>query len=244
MSDNIFHGSLKQWLGAIYFRLRLRKGYDAALVPGVRGAQFLRFLGMTQSTIRTGLYASDPAIFRDDGRQKNGECIFVGQLIERKGIRELVPAAKRLGILQRITFYGVGKLRKWMLEQGCRIQGFIQPSELGEVLRNHSILVLPSRLDHWPLAVHEGALAGCALIVSDKTGSAYDFIINQENGCVFRTGSSTSLEASMKWMLEQPSQWFDNARKLSHERAMAFTPEKCASIMEEIYRTTQNGKLK
>jgi glycosyltransferase involved in cell wall biosynthesis len=243
MSDNIFHGSLKQWLGAIYFRLCLRRRFDAAIVPGIRSRQFLHFLGMPKGAIRTGFYAADPAIFKDDDRQKNGEFVFVGQFIERKGIKELVPAAKRLGILHRTSFYGDGNLREWMVGEGCRVHGFMQPEELAEVLRSVSTLLLPSRLDHWGVALHEGALAGCALIASDKTGAAFDLINNRKNGCVSRSGSTASLEASLKWMLDRSSQWFENARRLSYQNAMAFTPQKCASITEEIYQTLQSGKL-
>jgi glycosyltransferase involved in cell wall biosynthesis len=243
MTDNIFHGSLKQYLGAIWFRLCLRKRYDAAFVPGIKCKQFLQFLGMPKDAIRIGLYAGDPAIFRDDGRQKNGEFVFVGQLIERKGIKELVGAAKRLGILSRITFYGDGDLREWMHGEGCRIHGFIQPEELGEVLRSFSILLLPSRLDHWGVALHEGALAGCSLIASDKTGAAFDLINDRHNGCIFLSGNSAALEASLKWVLDQPTQWWQNARLLSVQKAMAITPENWAIVAEEICEKLLNKKL-
>ena len=234
MTDNIFHGSIRQFAGALFFRMVLRRRFDAAFVPGKKASEFLRFLGMPVNRIWTGLYAADPRIFFDEQGPKSQEFAFVGQLIERKGIDELLQAIRDLGLVSRICFVGSGHMKSSVKASGCRVLDFMQPEALGQFLRDVKIFVLPSRLDHWGVALHEAALSGCVLVASDRTGAAFDLLLDGENGKIFRHGDWRSLRDALVWVRSQSDDWFESARKLSRDGAMRYCPDVWAATADQV----------
>ncbi len=50
-------------LGALAFRLKYGRYFDAMLVPGRQGQRLMRWFGVPNSRIRCGMYGADPAIF-------------------------------------------------------------------------------------------------------------------------------------------------------------------------------------
>ena len=248
MVDNYLRYTAKQALGYFYFRAVLRKLFSAAWVPGRAGVQFLEFLGMDHRDIYTGLYSGDPTTFAppsvDRPRRK---VIFVGQFVRRKGVINLSKALDRrtkkiLG--EEVEFIGVGPLRHRLVTHGHCVKSFLQAKELADEYRLASALILPSKIDHWGVVVHEAALCGCLLIVSRQCGCAGDLVEHGVNGYVMTNNSVREIRAAFIWLRSLSEGAIRRGRAVSAARAGAITPSKWVDTLELLVdRFVQRKKI-
>jgi glycosyltransferase involved in cell wall biosynthesis len=92
--DNSWKANLRQFVGALWFRLWLRQHFDAVIVPGRSASRLMHFLGMPANRIFTGLYGAHESIYQLGLplQERAAEFLFVGQLIHRKGVDILLEA--------------------------------------------------------------------------------------------------------------------------------------------------------
>jgi glycosyltransferase involved in cell wall biosynthesis len=73
---------------------------------------------------------------------------------------------------------------------------FLQPGELAPTYRQSQFLVLPSHEDHWGLVVHEAALSGCGLVLSENVGARFD-LATDRNARLCPPGSGAGLARAL-----------------------------------------------
>ncbi|BDT66244.1 hypothetical protein os1_04030 [Comamonadaceae bacterium OS-1] len=213
--DNSYKANLRQKLGAVWFRLWLRRHFDAALVPGHSASRLMRFLGMPADRIFTGYYGAYENIYTPGPSvlERPKEFLFVGQLIPRKGVDILLEAFslyRRSGGTWTLRILGSGAMKDQCQGDGIVFEGFSQARNTAQRMRETRCLVLPSREDHWGTVVCEAAASGCLLVTSPEVGASADLVRSGINGLIFHTMSGVSLAQA----LHQVSNW-DNA-KLEH----------------------------
>lgn len=203
LMDNNWLGHFRQRvLGAAAFRTIHRNRYDAALVPGKAASRLAAHYGFPRDRIHMGMYGADPAIFAPQAplAERPKEFLFVGQFIHRKGVLDLCEAFlahPELASEFRLRLCGSGELRSALpRHQSIVIEDFVQPQELARRYNAARALVLPSREEHWGLVVHEAALCGCGLILSDAVGSAPD-LATPDNSLIFGAGDKDALGAAL-----------------------------------------------
>jgi glycosyltransferase involved in cell wall biosynthesis len=197
LMDNPWKGTLRQLAGAAWFRLRRQHAYDAIWVPGQAGARFAAALGFPKDRIETGLYAADSELFHGPTplAQRPRTFLFVGQWIERKGLRILADALRQLGNPPPVTIdaFGSGPLAAELAAvPGLHLKGFLPSSAIAAELNQTRFLVLPSLEDHWPLVVHEATASGCGVITTDGVGSRHE-LLTGINGWIYPRQSATQL---------------------------------------------------
>ena len=202
LMDNNWRGSFRQMLGAIWFRLCQRHKFAAVLVPGKSGRRLARWYGMPEEAIFEGMYGADPQLFFNGPSlaDRPKRIIFVGQYIERKGC---VPLARAFASIAHrlpgweLCMYGSGPLQSTIpAHPQIKVLGFVQPEKLGALYRESRIFALPSVTEAWGLVVHEAALSGCQLLLSDAIGSAPDFA-TPLNARTFLTGNEKALSEAL-----------------------------------------------
>jgi glycosyltransferase involved in cell wall biosynthesis len=201
MVDNCWKNSIRQWIGAIIFRLKYKKCFSAVWVPGRSGQKLCRFLGMPEHRVYQGMYGADPTIFSPGVSlsKRPKQFLFVGQFIHRKGLDILVEAFQQFQTEfpdWKLYVIGRGSLEPLLKSAGIVVQDFQQPPQVAQIMQKSRALILPSYEEHWGLVVHEAALCGCSLILSDQVGSSWD-LIGDNNGHTFRSGSSNALYRAM-----------------------------------------------
>jgi glycosyltransferase involved in cell wall biosynthesis len=250
LSDANWRGDLRQLVfGPIAFRLFKRRSFDAMLVPGRQGERLIRWFGIPAARVRTGMYGADPALFAstDDIATRPKRFLFVGQFIARKNVLGLSRAFLRFAarypgwILQ---LCGSGEQRDEIpRDPRILVEDFVQPEQLARHYRQARFFVLPSLVEAWGLVVHEAALNGCGLVLSDRIGSADD-LCNARNGVRFRAGSEEDLVGA----LEEAAR-FDDARLRaasaeSRRLAAQFGPERFGRELAGLIRGFGEGRHK
>ncbi len=143
------------------------------------------------------------------------EVVFVGQLIQRKGIDLLLEAIQPLFKQYPNLFLiviGRGEMVDSIQEQAATLgvadrvvfEGVIPSSSIPERLAAADLLVLPSRFDGWGMVVNEALSVGTPVIVSDRCGSA-DLVQNGVNGYVFHGEDIMDLRRCLtKFLIKEP----------------------------------------
>lgn len=206
--DNHWTGSVKQRLGAVYFRLFLKARVKHAFVPGAQQREFARHLGFTEEHITEGAYCCDYDRFsayyeryRDDkAKQFPKRFLFVGRYAPEKSVHELWQAFIEWQSVNpnawELWCLGKGELSA-PPHPGIRHFGFLQPDQLDEIIKNTGVFVLPSRFEPWGVVVHEFAAAGYPLLLSEQTGAAGTFLVDGRNGYRISGGNKRQLIEKM-----------------------------------------------
>ena len=239
ISDNSWKNTPRQWLAALFSRLYYRKHFDAVWVPGISGMQLMKFYGMPENRIYQGLYSADSKIFfhRDSIEKRAKKFIFVGQLIKRKGVNLLVRAFTKFTRQYpdwKLHIIGSGMLSDRLPKiDNIVYEGFKETRCVAEALRNSRFLILPSHEEHWGLVVHEAALCGCGLIVSDAVGSSLD-LVGANNGIVFPNNSTNGLYKAMVRAASFNNKELQLISRESKDKALKFNLSRWATTFAQI----------
>ncbi len=206
--DNWWTGTSRQWLGRITASIHIQPFYDLAFVPGIRQCQFAQMLGFAESDIITGLYCADTNAFSAEPRPeeaffKNNAFLYVGRLVDSKGVNELLTAYREYRALSSnpwpLRVAGTGPLRDRLeLIDGVEHAGFRQPDALPALMSQSTVLILPSRHEHWGVVVHEAATAGLALCCSTRVAAADRFLQEGYNGLLVAPADSKRLVSALR----------------------------------------------
>ncbi|MFA7252993.1 MAG: glycosyltransferase family 4 protein [Patescibacteria group bacterium] len=140
--------------------------------------------------------------------------IFIGRLIEAKGVQDLIRALKKIkNDKLRLTIVGEGNYRNELADlatDDARITflGEKSFSEIKTILAENDIFVNPSYSEGLPTSLLEAGASGLAVIASN-TGGTDEIIDNGKNGFLFEPGKQEELVASMKRLVEN-----SNLRKM------------------------------
>ena len=145
-----------------------------------------------------------------------GDLLFVGRLVSEKGLDILLESLGHLraeGLLPRLTVVGLGPELTAMQERAKKIgvrdqvtfTGSKRGAELAEILRQHKILVVPSRY-HEPFGVValEGIACGC-VVVGSSGGGLPEAI--GPCGVTFPNGDAKALTRVLDQLLCQPNEY-------------------------------------
>jgi glycosyltransferase involved in cell wall biosynthesis len=124
----------------------------------------------------------DETLFQQRHAQRDGQLAFVGRLVSDKGADLLIEAMRLLserGLRPGLTIVGDGPEREALvertkelnLERQSRFLGSQSSAEIAQILSQHQILVVPSRLpEPFGIVALEGIACGCVVIGSAEGG--------------------------------------------------------------------------
>jgi glycosyltransferase involved in cell wall biosynthesis len=229
--DNWWTGSLKQWLAVLSSPFFIRRHFNRAWVPGAPQKLFAEKLGFRGKKLATGFYCADPKLFEKmheirKNRQPSKKLLYVGRYIEVKGIRELWTAFERLSNdfpEWELHCIGTGDLwDKRAIHPKIVHHGFKQPDELAAHLEDAACFVMPSKKEPWGVVLHEMAIAGLPLLVSDRVGAATRFLESGRNGEFMR---NWNFEQVIKNFLELPEGTGKAMGEQSHRIGIRHQPQ-------------------
>lgn len=171
------------------FSLMLLRRIDATIfVDNAQARASLIRRGFQGDALQTTGQAYDPDFEIEDPHPlEPGRLIFVGRLVERKGIWDVVELGRRLekcGSPLQIDVVGDGPIREEVVRvidsEGIRnihLHGFVDERTKWELLSRSTLFLAPSREEGWGIAVGEALLAGLPVVALDLP--AYDHFPHQ-----------------------------------------------------------------
>lgn len=138
--------------------------------------------------------------------------IFVGQLIERKGVILLLEAIKivaKTNTVFHLTMIGTGELEnvlqefidKNQLQNTVTLLGIIDSEKITDYIEKADLLILPSIFDGWGMVVNEALQSRIPVLISDQCG-AKELIEHQKNGLIFKGNNLESLIENIQFFLQ------------------------------------------
>lgn len=207
--DNQYTGSLKQLLGAIYFKLNLKPYIKAAFVPGQSQKRFAKKLGFNEENISLNLYCCDHELYSgyydqtktQKQKQFPKRLIFVGRYVHEKGIDTLwesfIEIQNETPNEWELWCVGKGPIQP-ISHPKIKHLGFIQPKDLLPIIKQTGVFVLPSFFEPWGVALHEYATSGFPIISTPKVGATEVFVNEGKNGFLIEPNNKTSLKTALK----------------------------------------------
>lgn len=176
---------------------------------------------------------------------------YIGTFFEHKGVDLLIRAfldlplesrqvseLKLYGDLKQFPEYG-SKLQKMAApgsDKGRTIKflGTFPNDELGSVLEEIDVLVVPSRwYENTPLVMQSALATRTPLIVTDLGGMA-ELVKHCENGLLFKLNDSNSLRAQLLSILKDRAMLKRMSENIKEERTVADMVNDIESVFEEV----------
>ncbi len=211
---------------------------DRVIVNGASGERYVRSLGFPPDRIDRIPQVALPE-FAEVGLNRPlapvRSLLFVGQLIERKGLVSFLHALDGWARSHPtreivITVAGSGPLRE-MIERvrpGGRLKvevlGHRDPRALPELYGRADALVLPTLADEWGLVVNEALAAGLPVLGSVHSQAVEDLIEDSKTGWVFDPEDSESTRSAIERTLATAPEELAAMRKRSRYRVRGLTP--------------------
>lgn len=133
--------------------------------------------------------------------------LFVGRLIERKGIDELIQAFSAIKNSRvKCLIVGDGPLITDVKNAGTHIiyAGRLEKKQIIEAYFLSDIFVLPAHWEPWGLVINEAMAAGKPVITTDQVGCTDDLVIHGKTGLIIKNRSIAALIAAIQYFLDRP----------------------------------------
>jgi glycosyltransferase involved in cell wall biosynthesis len=134
--------------------------------------------------------------------------LYAGKLDRNKNIRFLLDVfCKIKNTFAHLVIAGNGIMEEDLKKEfgsnkNVHFIPFQNQLKMPVLYRMADIFVLPSLSETWGLGVNEAMICGCALLISDRAGAAFDLVENGKNGYCFNPKDSTDLLDKILWMTE------------------------------------------
>ena len=162
-----------------------------------------------------------PSICLQDLKEKKIILTFSGRMILRKGLKNLIKSISMLEeeIYTKFIFWieGDGPLLNEFKRYAAinlkkvnyKFLGFCQYKLHSWLIRNSTIIVVPSLQDNWGIVVDEAQQLGKVIIASNKVSSALDRIKDGENGFIYNASDCIELKKILTAILNNKSKITD-----------------------------------
>lgn len=237
--DSQWEPTWKQRLGVTISSFYIKPFIDNFFVPGDRQAKFARKLGYDNPL--TGYYSANTDRFLTKQGKIVKKFLYVGRLIEIKGIRELVRGymsyRQKTERPWELIIAGTGPLQG-ILEniEGVTIKGFVQPNGLSDLFAEAGCLILPSHAEPWGVVVHEAATAGLIIMATYKVGATTWFLRDGINGKLL-SDNAFSIESGFSYISGRSDSQLTAMSEASSMLGRLWTTEKWADYVFDFFRS-------
>lgn len=163
------------------------------------------------------------------------ELLYVGSLIQRKGLDLLLPALAEASEDIHLTIVGEGQERELLTEQAeklgiterIRFLGYVEGEPLRELYHNADVFILPTREDCFGLVILEAMCASLPVISSKYADGAFDLVAEGENGYIVDPEDTHAFAEKIDQIFADENRLKEMGTR-SYERAHAFAFEEVA----------------
>jgi glycosyltransferase involved in cell wall biosynthesis len=208
--------------------------------------RFIEF-GLSPEKIIYSDNGINPDLFKDIEKTKSDKIRFgfIGTLIPAKGVHVLIKAFNKVKSDKAVLkIYGKSPVNGGIFDyyhsirrmargnENIKFMGVFDNKNAAKVFEEIDVLIFPSIwAENSPLVLHEAILTKTPIIASD-IGGVNEFVKNNQNGFLFKTGGSTELHDKINFFIKTPGilEKFKNIAAIQ----IKSIEENC-SEMEKIY---------
>lgn len=192
-------------------------GADNYLAYGTRAAEYLTMLGADQNKIKVFYNSVDSDFFSAASKKLRGKraqlrkryhlpadafvFLYIGQLIERKGLLDLLYAFSRFHRKYHdsvLLCIGSGPLEKVLVASGVFHVSHLEYRQVPTAYALADVVILPSHEEVWGLVINESLASGIPVIASTNVGAYPDLIEGSNFSRGFKAGDSQQLYRCMQ----------------------------------------------
>lgn len=231
-SGLLIAGQEQSWLNRSFLRRWYEAGVkreigtpDLVLSPSKFLAEFYKERGMfpdSRSEILPNPLPPDQVALRSARLTPRTQFLYVGQLEEHKGIRELLDAFDLAGDGMELHIAGEGTLSEMITERSdlnkriC-FHGFVSLNHLIRILKTTDAVVVPSVCyENSPTVIYESFLVGVPVIAS-SIGGIPELIKDGHTGILVKPGDTEDLARAMKEVHASRDAWWKKSELIRKE---------------------------
>lgn len=236
-------------------RAVLRRARAVTTMNAEMRAQLIEIGARPETTYVQPLGANLDAIRRaaEGEAQVPGRLLFVGRLVEKKGLGVLLDAVRRLpqGLDWHLEVLGDGPLRAELTERASGLPvtfgGAASREELARAYARSTIVVVPSvpaasgDQDGLPTVLLEAMGSGRAVVASDLPGID-EAVTDGKTGLLVPPNHPEALAEALQGLLADGARR-DEIARAARERSDDFTVEACARRFVEILTSARDGDV-
>lgn len=138
--------------------------------------------------------------------------LFNGQLIERKGVFELLESYKQLSQKhENLALIIIGKgqeqenMKQYIEEnnlQNVQLLGHINYQELPKYYTLADVFILPSHEEVWGLVINEAMACGLPIVTNHAVGASVDLVKHGQNGYIMQKCTRQEISNGVEFILE------------------------------------------
>ena len=237
---------LRRWMvslaSACVTNTRAGKSYLVDTLKAKKDRVFLQPYEVPDADTLLRLVSSSESVLN---QAKRPIFLFVGQLIQRKGLHLLLQACT---ILQAwgyqnytLQIIGQGEMREeletFSQQHNLPVEwiGWVDYGKLGAYFCNADVFVLPTLEDTWGMVVLESMVFGKPVLCSQWAGAS-DMVVNGESGYLFDPHQPESIAAIMRELIDHPETVSAMGRK-SKELIAEHSPATAAKFLANVVNT-------
>ena len=211
----------------LIFQYFVFKLIDKFLYIGSQNKEFYKYYGVPEKKLVFAPYAVNNDFFSKEYLKLKPEknklkkelkipedhlvLLNVGKYMPKKHPLDIIEAFKQQKADNlSLIMLGEGILRKQMEDKikqeninNVILTGFINQSEISKYYTIADVFILASTIgETWGLVVNEAMNFALPVISSDMPGSAYDLVVNNKNGFIYKTGNINKLQEYITFVAE------------------------------------------
>jgi glycosyltransferase involved in cell wall biosynthesis len=185
------------------------------------------------------------------GLQQGKYVVFLGRLVPEKRPELLLEAFRTLkrtdwklvfvGSTSHTSTFASNLLKSARDDANVIFAGELRGKRLAEVMRGAGLFVLPSDLEGLPLAMLEAMQEGIPIVASDLPVNQY--LLDQDRGVLFRSGSVDSCVARLRWAIEHPQEMELMAQRAKRYVEFYHNWDRITTQYLQVYETVMAGRV-
>ena len=248
--SDVYETKRIQWLG-IVTRFFLTK-CDQIIAMSKSLVNMTIQLGITPAKIARIPDGVDPNYFTPLSGDRSPVILFVGSLIQRKGVDYLIEAAPKVFARNsdyRLVLIGEGPLdrelerRAQFLGVGDKIEllGALSPDHVRDWMQRSKLLVLPSVEEGLGVVLLEALACGTPCIATNIGG--IPDIIHDQVGRLVPARDADALADSINSLLDNPEEWKQKSTTARTYIVENYAWERIAGQIADLYRRVVDQRL-
>lgn len=250
LQDTQYNNSFRQSIIRLFSKFLYRNNFSGFWGAGSIQTAFGLSLGFSADNIFDGVYTANINVFRGKNQynvvNKIGKTIiYVGRFVDEKNIEKLVKVFQKVNSdfnkIHQLVLIGSGNFQADDIR--IKVFPFMSSRDLIEHASNADIFCLPSKSEPWGVVIHEFALLGLPLLLSNRCGANKKFLIDGFNGYEFDPFDQGDFENKMRLLLCLSSKELFNYGQNSHHLGLMHNPKLWSATLYSILLKATNYQI-